>query len=147
MKIGLDRRYLCAALVVLLLETAIALSMDSGFVREYVGDVLVVVLVYCLVRSFARTTTRLLPLYVLAFAVLVEVLQGLGLVELLGLGDVAVARAVLGTTFDLADIGCYVVGCAALTVFEMVVRTRRGRARWHESVGAAGPRNEVRSGE
>jgi hypothetical protein len=124
MKIGFDFKYLCAFIVILLVETAIAVFVQDGYIRGSVGDILVVVLIYCLVKAFVRTETKLLPLFILIFAILVEVLQGFNIIELVGLGDVAVARVLIGSTFDIVDIGCYVVGCAALALFEMVVRRR-----------------------
>ncbi|MCL2848794.1 MAG: DUF2809 domain-containing protein [Micrococcales bacterium] len=115
--------FVVGAVVLLGVEAAIAVGLTGGFVREHVGDVLVVVLVYCVVRCFVRARTGVLPLAVFVFAAGVELSQKLGLIETLGLGDVAVARAVLGTTFDLSDIVCYAVGCLALFVAEIVARS------------------------
>jgi len=122
--IGLDLKYLGASAVVLLVEIFIAVFVRDGLVRGSVGDILVVVLIYCLVRVFVQTRTRLLPAYIFAFAVVVEVLQGLNLVAALGLNDVPAARVIIGTTFDIADIACYLVGCAGLALVELVVRRR-----------------------
>jgi len=116
-----------ATLLLFLVETAIALFV-TGFVRDHVGDVLVVVLVYCLVRTFCQTKTGVLPPLVFAFAAVVELSQKANLVTALGLENVPVARTVLGTTFDLSDIACYFVGCLLLLVLELAAHPRRTRA-------------------
>lgn len=96
------------------IETLIALYVHDAVIRPYVGDMLVVVLVYCFVRIFINRPWRGLPLCVFLFAVLVEVMQYFQAAELLGLQDNMVARVVLGSVFDWNDIFCYAVGCLPL---------------------------------
>ena len=76
--------YLAAFVILFLIEAAIALWVHDRFIRPYIGDVLVVVLVYVFVRIFFPSGARHLVLYVFLFAVCVEVLQYFRLVELLG---------------------------------------------------------------
>ncbi|MBQ8632951.1 MAG: DUF2809 domain-containing protein [Lachnospiraceae bacterium] len=121
MKISWNKRtaYLLAALLVFLLELFIALFVRDAFIRPYVGDMLVVVLVYTCVRVLLPEKPRLLPLYVFLFAAGVEALQGMGIVELLGLQDNRFFSVLIGTTFDWKDIVCYGVGCAMLGLWEV----------------------------
>ena len=118
MKIKLDKKYLCAFIVVFIIEATIAVFIHDNFIRPYLGDVLVVVLIYCFIKTFVRNEIKLLPLYIFIFALLVEVGQYYNLAELLGLSDYRIARIVIGSTFDIKDIACYLVGCIGLYLFE-----------------------------
>jgi len=126
-KIRLDKKYLCASIVVFIIEAIIAVFIHDNFIRPYFGDVLVVVLIYCFIKAFVRNETKLLPLYIFIFALLVEVGQYYNLAELLGLSDYRIARIVIGSTFDIKDIACYLVGCIGLYLYEMIKRKRLKR--------------------
>ncbi len=110
--------YLAMTVFWLAVEVVIACYVHDRFIRPYVGDVLVVVVVYCFVRIWVPQGVRLLPLYVFLFAAGVEVLQYFHLVELLGVGNNTFLRVVLGSVFDLKDILCYGIGCVFLEGFE-----------------------------
>lgn len=110
--------YLAMTVFWLAVEVVIACYVHDRFIRPYVGDVLVVVVVYCFVRIWVPQGVRLLPLYVFLFAAGVEVLQYFHLVDLLGAGNNTFLRVVLGSVFDLKDILCYGIGCVFLEGFE-----------------------------
>ena len=120
LKIGLSLKYLCAFFMILAIEVMIALFAVDNFIRVYLGDVLVVVLIYTFVKTFVRSEMKLLPLYIIIFAVLVEIGQYFHFVDWLGLGNYVVARIILGTTFDAKDLVCYFVGCACIALFERI---------------------------
>jgi hypothetical protein len=103
--------YLSLTVVLFLIETLIAVFIHDNFIRPFVGDVLVVMLVYCFVRIFIPAGYRLLPLYVFLFACLIEFLQYQNIIDRLGLTGNGVARTVIGTSFDWRDIVCYGIGC------------------------------------
>lgn len=126
MKISWNKRtaYLLATVLIFLVELFIALFVRDAFIRPYVGDMLVVVLVYTCVRVLFPEKPRLLPLYVFLFAAGVEALQGIRIVELLGLQDNRFFSILIGTTFDWKDIVCYGVGCVLLGVWEVVLWKR-----------------------
>lgn len=110
---NLRRLYALCCAGLFLVETGIALYVHDDFVRPYVGDMLVVVLVYCLVRVFVNRPHRLLPLYIFLFACLIELLQYAGLADRLNLQN-RVLRVVLGSVADWGDVGSYAIGCLAL---------------------------------
>ncbi len=113
--------------ILITVEVLIALFIHDSFVRPYVGDMLVVIVVYCFVRIIIPEGVRLLPLYVFLFAVLVEVLQFFHIVDILGLGGSAFFRTLIGGTFDMKDIVCYGIGCIILGVWEwMYFRFEKG---------------------
>ena len=64
--------YTFAFIVLLSAEVCIALFVHDRFVRPYMGDALVTVLLCCLCRIAVPKGVPALPLYVFAFAALVE---------------------------------------------------------------------------
>ena len=110
--------YLAATALLLIIEIVIALYVHDQFVRPYIGDVLVVMVIYCFVRMWIPQGAELLPAYVFLFAAGVEVLQYFNLVTLLGLENSRFFRILLGSVFDLKDIFCYGTGCILLHLFQ-----------------------------
>lgn len=111
--------YLIATVVIFCVELLIALFVRDKFIRPYGGDMLVVILIYTALRIVFPEKPRLLPLYVFLFAALVEGLQAVNIVELLGLSNNRFFSVLIGTTFDCKDIACYGVGCVLLGVWEV----------------------------
>ena len=116
---GLHRWYLCAVLALLIAIVLIAIH-GTGFIRYHFGDILIVIFIYCFVRSFIRNRMKWLPLAVFIFAVLVEIGQYFHIVERLGLAHIAFIRIAVGMTFDPWDILMYFIGCALLYLFEFI---------------------------
>lgn len=110
--------YAVATVVLLAIEVFIALYIHDKFIRPYIGDVIVVVVVYTFVRIFIPERVRMLPLYVFIFAAGVEVLQLFHIVDILGLGSNRFMRILIGSVFDMADVICYGIGCVMLGIYE-----------------------------
>ena len=117
--------YLAAFAAVLAVEIYIGLFVRDAFVRPYVGDLLVTVLLCCLCRAVVPRISPVGPVFLLAVAT--EILQWLDLAEKLGL-EGTVLGIVLGSTFDWKDIICYGLGCAAFGVAEWLIDQRIGKA-------------------
>lgn len=113
--------YALLFLTVLLSEILIALFANDNFVRPYVGDMLVTVLICCFVRIFLPTGAKLLPVYVFLFAAAVEVCQYFDIVKLFGFEGNRFISVLLGRTFSLADILCYAAGCLAFFGLEKLL--------------------------
>ncbi|MCU8009663.1 MULTISPECIES: DUF2809 domain-containing protein [unclassified Shewanella] len=123
-----SRKSFCIYAVLLFLtEVLIALYAPAGFIRGFVGDVLVVILLFCMVRVVVPPVVNLvanskdegikrffqtpwLALAVLLFAFAIEFGQYWGLVDKLGLGGNRLARIVIGSHFDPLDLVAYFVG-------------------------------------
>ena len=88
------------------------------FIRGFAGDVIVVVLIYSAAKIIADFNPLKLALAVLAFAWSVEFLQYLSLIEYLGLGHNRLARIVIGSTFDPADLLAYTIGAVFAFLIE-----------------------------
>lgn len=106
-----NRCFAVATVALFATELLIAL-FARGFVRNHLGDVLVVMLMYCFVRSFYQGCKRSLPLYLFVFAVMVEVAQACNLIGLLSLQKESALGIVIGSSFDWGDIVSYGVGSA-----------------------------------
>lgn len=116
-------RFTYAALFALLLfsEVLIGLYVHDNFVRPYIGDVLVTILLCCLFRIFVPKGISLLPVYVFIFATLVEVAQYFEIVKLLGVENNAFLCTIMGTSFSFIDILCYGVGCFLFWIAEQAL--------------------------
>lgn len=110
--------YFGLTVVLLLIEVLIAMYVRDDFIRPYFGDFLVVILMYCFLRSFADLNMRLTAMAVLLFSYLIEILQYLNFVERLGLGNSEIARTLIGTSFAWMDILAYTTGILAVLLFE-----------------------------
>ena len=113
--------YIISALILFLTECLIALFVHDRIVRPYIGDLLVVILIYMVVRSFIPKGIDKLPLYVFIFAVIVEILQFVDVVGLLRVSDMAVARTIIGTNFSWIDIIMYAIGCVITWIFQVFI--------------------------
>lgn len=117
--------------ILLGIEVCIALFVHDAWIRPYFGDILVMCVLYAFlrmvipIRVWKKLCTRFGSWWILLlflFSVLVEILQGLHLVERLGLAGNAAASTILGTSFDWGDLLCYASGCAVLWVLEQIER-------------------------
>ncbi len=105
-----DKTYFTLAVFSFGIEVFIALYIHDNFVRPYFGDVLVVILIYCFIKSFLKSDVFAVALFTLHFAFTIEFLQYLNIVEMLDLQNSKTARIVIGTSFSWSDILSYIVG-------------------------------------
>ena len=120
-----NRIYFLLAFLLFFIELYIALYVHDAFVRPYVGDLLVVILIYCLVRSFLNTKAPKTIWCVLVFAYLIELSQYLGLIKYLGLGHSRLANLVLGNSFEWIDIVAYTLGALLVWLVEIFAAKKR----------------------
>ena len=113
-----NKKYFILTLVLFLIEVLIALYAHDRIIRPYIGDVLVVILIYCFFKSFLKAAVLPLAIAVLIFAFFIEFLQYLKIVDLLGLGQYKIARIVIGTSFAWTDILAYCVGIGIVLLAE-----------------------------
>ena len=116
-----NRTYFLLTVLLFITEVCIALFVHDHFIRPYIGDVLVVILIYCSVKSFLKVSVIKAAIAVLLFAFSIETLQYLAIVEKLGLENNKIARIVIGTSFSWEDILAYIVGIGMVLVFESFI--------------------------
>lgn len=116
----INMKYLFAFLVLLLTEIIIGLFVSDTIIRPYIGDVLVVILLYTFIRGIIQKKIKNLPIYIFVFATIVEVAQYYDIVNILHLQDKKVISTIIGTSFDIKDIFCYLVGTIIIIIWERV---------------------------
>ena len=91
-----------------------------GWVRNYLGDVLIVILLYTLFRTVMPGWPGkwwLLPAVILACAFAVEFLQLWGFCDRFGITN-RLLRIILGTGFSKIDLVCYAIGIVPCCIAE-----------------------------
>jgi hypothetical protein len=109
-------KYFYLAVLIFFIEMFIALFVKDEFVRPYVGDVLAVLFLYYLLRTFIETLH--IKLAFLAFIILVglEFIQYFKWISYLGIAKDSWVYIVLGKSFSWGDIVCYAFGLLLLFV-------------------------------
>jgi hypothetical protein len=116
--------YFMIAVSLFVIEIIIALFIKDNFIRPYVGDVLVVILIYCVVKSFINTPIFATAIAVLLFSFVVETLQYFHFIKLIGLEKSTIASVVIGTDFAWEDLLAYIIGIAIVLVYEQNKKNR-----------------------
>ena len=116
--LAFNKNYFSLAILFFCIEVLIALFVNDSFIRPYLGDVLVVILSYCFLKSFLQLPVLTVTLFVLIFSFTIEFLQFLNIVEKLHLEKSKIARTVIGTSFSWIDLLTYIVGIAIVLVVE-----------------------------
>jgi hypothetical protein len=110
MNLTFKKNYFAITVLLFFTEILIALFVTDSFIRPYFGDVLVVILIYCLVKSFLQIDIFPLAVGVLAFSFFIEFLQYLNIIEQLGLGNSGLAKTIIGNSFSWKDNIAYLTG-------------------------------------
>jgi hypothetical protein len=110
--------YASVFLLLLGVEIGIALWVNDSFIRPYLGDMLVVILLYVLVKSIFPLPPYRIATSVFFFACFVEVSQYFQIISLLGLEHNILARTIIGTHFDWKDIVAYGLGTVIILSIE-----------------------------
>ncbi|MBL7880703.1 MAG: DUF2809 domain-containing protein [Chryseobacterium gambrini] len=118
-RVTFNYTYFLATVFIFLTEVLIATKLkDIFFVRAYLGDVIVVMLIYTFIKTFFRIEdNKKLILGILIFSFLIEVAQYFNIAEKLGFRKGSLMYIVIGNSFSWIDILCYFVGCLLLFVF------------------------------
>jgi hypothetical protein len=111
-------KYFFAAAVLFVVEVLIAMYFHDRFIRPYFGDFLVVILLYCFVKSFLDLPVKETAIGVLLFSYLIEICQYFNIVAVIGLQDSKIASTVIGTSFEWIDLLAYTLGVLTIIWFE-----------------------------
>jgi len=120
-----NKRYFIIAVGIFVIKVVIALFIHDKIIRPYVGDFLVVILIYCSVKSFFNTSVYPAALAVLLFSYLFELSQYFHLLNKLGLQNSKFARTIIGTTFEWTDLATYTAGIIVLLTTEIIFANRK----------------------
>lgn len=108
--------YFLISIIIFVIEILIATVFSNiFFVRAYLGDVIVVMLLFTLVKSFLIIkNNHILILGIFLFSCLVEWAQYFHIAEKMGLPPGSIMYVIVGNSFSWIDIVCYAAGCLLL---------------------------------
>ena len=112
-----------ASAVLLFIEVLIGLYAH-GWLRDHIGDLLIVILLYTLARTVLPDKPRfgmLLPAAILVFSFGVEFLQLWGFCDKMGITN-RFLRICIGTGYSNIDLLCYTIGILPCLLCEMLLR-------------------------
>lgn len=125
------RRLIFGMLSVILLGIEILIGLFAhGWVRIYLGDVLVVILLYTIVRMaipYKNIRWFIIPSVILLFAFAVEFLQLWGFCDRFGITN-KLLRIIIGTGFSKIDLACYLAGIIPCYVTEFLIAKKHAAA-------------------
>lgn len=110
--------YIVISIVLLLIEFLIERFFKNGFVRYYLGDVFVVILIYTSIKSFKPISATKLAIPVLIFSYCVEFLQYIDIVSLIGATKNRFTDIVIGSTFSVLDLISYTIGITCIFIVD-----------------------------
>lgn len=110
--------YILLAIFVFAIEVVIEKYFKDGFIRYYLGDVLVAVLVYLFFRGVTNVKKNVLAILVLVFTFTVEFLQLIDILEILEIKKNRYTSIVLGHTYSFYDLICYLVGVFGVYILD-----------------------------
>jgi hypothetical protein len=118
MKLRFHKKYAVISLLLLTTEILIAAFANDKIIRPYIGDVLVVILMYCFTQTFFKLPVIYTAIAVLLFAFSIEGLQYINIVKMLGYQHNTFTRLVLGSSYSTGDLLAYTAGIVIVILFE-----------------------------
>lgn len=99
--------------ILFITEVAIALFIHDQFIRPYLGDYLVIFLLYYFTASFVKTKPTYIIIGILLFSYFIEMLQYLNIVDYFQIKN-KILRIVIGNTFSYEDLIIYTLAGISL---------------------------------
>lgn len=113
-------KHLAVSVVIFISEILIAtVFSDIKFIRNYFGDLLVVMLIYHFIKIFRDVLPWKLGALVFLLACGVEALQYFQLADIMGFARGSLPSIIIGTSFSWHDILMYFLGCVASCFLDM----------------------------
>lgn len=119
-----NKKYFYLSCFLFVIEVFIALYLYDRIIRPYIGDLLVVIMIYCFLMAFHKGSVTITALSVLLFAYIVETSQYFKLINYLGLQNSKPAKIILGSSFEWIDMIAYSLGITIVLCAEKY-KTRR----------------------
>ena len=113
-------KYIMSFIITFLLEVIIALYIKNSFIRSYFGDILIIICLYFFAKSIFDNKIKNIAIYILILGIVAETMQCFNISKYIA-GDSKVLQIVLGTTFDIKDIICYLIGYIIIVITENIV--------------------------
>ncbi len=121
----IERGYFIVFLMLFVIELIIAKFIKQPFIRYWLGDLLIVLMIYYFIKSIIKAKPIQIAIGVLTFAYAVEFLQRSQLLDLLNLRNNKVANLILGTTFSWSDMLAYTIGFLIIMWIEFLDKQKK----------------------
>lgn len=112
--------YLTGFFTLLIIEILIAKFVHDDFIRPYLGDFLVVILIYTFLMSISNTPVLKGLVIVLIFSFAVEFFQLVNIVKLLQYQPPRIIMIMLGSSFSAWDLLAYSLGILSTGMLEYI---------------------------
>ncbi len=113
MGVKLKRRFLYILLTTVSFAICVIIVVffsQNHIIRGFVGDVVIIFLLYFLAKVFSDASPLKLSFFILLSAFIVELMQYFRIIEILGLEQSKIAQIVIGSVFDPLDLLAYMAG-------------------------------------
>lgn len=121
LQLKFDYKNFLIAVLIFLIEILITTKLkDIFFIRAFLGDVFVVMLMYYFIKAFFDFNSKKLIVGIFIFSCLIEFAQYFHFAEFMGLKENRVMMIVLGNSFSWLDILCYFAGCVVLFLISKI---------------------------
>ena len=115
-------KYFLISLSIFIIEFLIARFINGGFIRNVLGDYLVVFLIYYFLLTFFKWQQFKVAIFVLLLAYFIEFLQYLKILKILGIPRSTFTTMVLGSSFDWCDILAYTLAFLSIIFIQRFVK-------------------------
>ncbi len=102
----------------LLIEIFIASYIKDDYIRPYLGDFLVVILIYCFLMAISQLSVLKGIITVLVFSFAVEFFQLINIVKVLQYQPPKIVMVILGSSFSVWDLLAYSLGLFTCLILE-----------------------------
>ena len=115
------RNYLIGFFSLLIIEILIAIFIKDDFIRPYLGDFLVVIMLYCFLMGISRLAIYKSLFIVLVFSFTIEFLQLIDIPKLLQYQAPKSIMIILGNSFSVWDLVAYLLGLLSCLILEILI--------------------------
>jgi len=102
------------------------LFANNQFIRGFVGDIIIILLLYFFIKNFYDFYPAKLTIFILLLAFTTEFLQYLNLISISGLKGNIFAELIIGSVFDPLDLIAYTIGAIMVYVFDTKLINLKG---------------------
>lgn len=107
-----------------LIEVGIERYFHGGFIRNVLGDYIIVFVMYCFVKTFFSFKTLYVAILVLLISYLVEICQYVDVLKLLNISRNRSTDILVGSSFDWKDMAAYTAAFITILVVEKILQKK-----------------------
>ncbi len=104
----------CLAAIILIVK----LFNNNHFIRGFIGDVIIIWLIYFFIKTFYNFHALKLATFTLVIAFTTEFIQYLHITTFFGFEQNTVTSLVFGTVFDPYDLIAYTIGAVSIYIID-----------------------------